>query len=234
MQYGDEADIRILTGPQGSGKSITGVAYPVDDYFEHAKAIFPSGNKYPIVSTFPYYLCKTGDGRVLRLPRDFKEKGISIISPIKIFANFHLYGIRYAFTDMPMMIKNINSPLITDAWFLIDESFMIDKRNSMTQVGKIIAQFGATIRKRRLHLLIMVQYKSFAELRLRIFATQTILCEYDKGAHYVNLTISRKGEKKKRSVSYNSMPYRRYYDTYELIPIPEHVIERAKELVGAE
>lgn len=233
MHHEDEADIRILTGPQGAGKSITGVAYPVDDYFEKAKAVFPSGNQYPIVSTFPYYLCKTGDGRVLKLPSNFREKGIRIVSPVKIFSNFHLYGIKYTFTDMPMMIKHMNSPLITDAWFLIDESFMIDKRNSMTQVGKIIAQFGATIRKRRLHLLVMVQYKSFAELRLRIFATQTILCEFDKRTKYVNLTISRKGEKRKRTVSYNSMPYRRYYDTYELIPIPEHVIERAKELVGA-
>jgi len=229
-----EADIRILTGPQGSGKSMTGVAYPVDDYFEKAKAIFPSGKQYPIIGTFPYYLCKTNDGRILKLPNDYRTRGIRIESPVKIFANFKLFGLKYIYTDMKMMIQNMNSPLITDAWFLIDESFMIDKRNSMTQVGKIVAQFSATIRKRRLHLVIMVQYKSFAELRLRIFATQTILCEYDKRMGVVTLTISKKGEKRKQTVSYNSMQYRRYYDTYELIPIPEHVIERAKALVGAE
>jgi hypothetical protein len=232
--YDAEADIRIITGPQGSGKSMTGVAYPVDDYFEKAKAIFPSGKQYPIVRTFPYYLCKTDDERILRLPPDFRARGIRIESPVKIFANFKLFGIKFVYTDLTMMIQNMNSPLISDAWFLIDESFMIDKRNSMTQIGKIVAQFGATIRKRRLHLLIMVQYKSMAELRLRVFATQTILCEYDKRTGYVTLTISKKGEKRKQTVSYNSIQYRRYYDTYELIPIPEHVIEKAKALVGAE
>jgi hypothetical protein len=236
MASENEADIRILTGDQGKGKSNTGVAYATDDYFANAKVIFPSGKEYPIVSTFPYYLCKTDDGRILRLPRDFRARGIRIESPIKIFSNFHLFGVRYTYIDIPFVIANLNSPLLRYAWFLIDENFLVDKRNSMTQIGKILAGsgFAGSVRKRHLHLVIMMQYKSMVELRFRVFATTTILCDYNKATKWINLTISRKGERKKQSVSYYAPQYWQYYDTDELIPIPEHVIERAKALVGAE
>jgi hypothetical protein len=236
MASENEADIRVLTGDQGKGKSNTGVAYSLDDYFANAKAIFPSGKQYPIVGIFPDYLCKTEDGRILRLPKDYRERGIRIESPIKIFANFHLYGVKYTYMDIPKMVANLNSPLLRYAWFMIDENHMVDKRYSMSMIGKIIAGsgFAGSVRKRHLHLVIMMQYKSMVDLRFRVFATTTVLCDYDKRTKYINLTISRKGERKKQSVSYYAPQYWRFYDTDELIPIPEHVIEKAKALVGAE
>lgn len=233
MPYENEADIRILTGEQGKGKSITAVGYAVDDYHAHAVIISPTGDKYPVFATFPQYVYKRGDGKYIQLPKNYRALGYRIESPVRIFANFHLYGVRYVYTDLPMMVKYMNSPLIKNAWFLVDENFMIDKRNSMTQIGKIIASFGATVRKRHLHLLIMVQYKSMAEMRFRAFATQTILCDYDDVSKFVTLTIRKKGEKRTMSVSYFSPQYRKYYDTDELIPIPEYMMEKAKQLVGA-
>lgn len=235
MPSENKADIRVLTGDQGKGKSNTGVAYALDDYFENANVVFPSGNKYPIVSTFPYYLCKTGDGRILRLPKNYRERGIRIESPIRIFANFHLYGVKYTYADLPFIINNLNSSLLRYAWFLIDENHFVDKRYSMSTIGKIMAGsgFAGSIRKRHLHLILMMQYKSFVELRLRVFATTTILCDYNEFTKYIDLTISRKGERKKQSVSFYAPQYWKYYDTDELMPVPEHMIERAKELVGA-
>jgi hypothetical protein len=228
----EEADIRFLVGDQGQGKSVTGVAYTVDDYFKYASVILPSGTQYPIVATYPNYVFQNGD-RFFQLPRGFRQLGYQIVSPIKIFANFTFYGVKYYHCDLPTMIANINSSEFTDAWFLLDESFMTDKRYTMTQAGKIVAEFGATIRKRRLHFLLLMQYKSMGELRYRAFATQTILCSRTIGSPIVTLTISRKHSKQKTTVSYDSRQYWRYFDTNELIPIPEHIIERAKIAVGA-
>jgi hypothetical protein len=228
----EEADIRFIVGDQGQGKSTTGVAYAVDDYFKHASVILPSGEKYPIVATHPHYVFQNGD-RFFQLPKGFRQLGYQIVSPIKIFANFTFYGVKFFRCDLPVMIANINTEWFTDAWFLIDESFITDKRYSMSHVGKIVAEFGATIRKRRLHFLLLMQYKSMGEMRFRAFATQTILCSRPIGSPIITLEISRKHSKQKTTVSYDSRQYRKFFDSNELIPIPEHVIKRAKAVVGA-
>lgn len=228
----DDADIRILVGDQGQGKTNTGTAYAVDDYLHNAFAVSPDGSKrYRLEAEeiYPEYTCWRPDGKRIYIP-----KGWRIESPIKIFANFHLYGIKSVYMELPTIMDYMNSSLFKDGWFLVDETFFIDKRNSMSLLGKVMAFFGATIRKRGLHLLIMIQYKSMAELRYRTFATQTIQCEYDKRTHYITLAIKKKGERQKQSVSYYAKQYWRYYDTNEINQIPEHVMAKARALVRTE
>ena len=168
------------------------------------------------------YICKK-DGDVRLVP-----EGYEIVSPIKIFANYHLYGVKYAYTTLTRIIEYLNSDVITEGWMLVDESYMTDARNSMTNVGKIIAMFGASIRKRKLHFVLMSQFESQLEKRYRAYATTRVLCQYNEKTKIITLDIKEKGLRKK-TVSYYAPQYWRYYKTDEIIQIPESKVARALE-----
>lgn len=113
----------------------------------------------------------------------------------------------------------------------MDESVMTDARNSMTGVGKVVAWFGASGRKRNLHFVLMTQFESMVEKRYRAFATTRVLCEYDERTRYITLHIKKKGRRRKQEVSYYAPQYWKFFRTDEWIPVPEAILARA--LVGA-
>lgn len=238
----DVADIRVITGDQGQGKSITGVAYATEDYHRHIdKLVHPDGR---VLSTLSYVehedvwrqlhgnplyhvIVSPPSRSPLLLHRDIVEaKGFKLVSPVKIFANFHLYRMKYMLMKLATLIEYLNSDLFQDGWILWDESTELDARDSMTLAGKIEAWFGASIRKRRLHYLAMTQLESMIEKRYRAFATTRVLCSYDKKTGKVTISIREKGERKKE-ITYNSLHYRQFYDTNERRPIPEAKLNRA-------
>lgn len=236
------ADIRLITGEQGGGKSETLCAYPVDDYFKHltgilspngeiisAKAIDKADSEllrqagvFPNKLRYVHIFSDDGEqSKIIKIPQDFMA-----LSPVKIFANFTLYGIQYAPIWIADIIEYINTEEFNDAWILADESVMTDARNSMDLIGKNVALFGASIRKRKAHFCLAAQYNEMVERRFRLFATTTILCSYDKTTKYITLNIKKKGEDAFET-DYYAPNYWGFFDTNELIKVPQHKIDRA-------
>ncbi len=240
------ADIRLFTGEQRSGKSNTLVAFPVGDYYTKLDGIIsPSGqvikakSVYETVTPSDFKLLKrcglypnklkyvrvfSPDGKQSKLIKI--PQGYLVQSPVHIFANFHLYGVRFSYISIDDVIRYMNTEYFNDAWILSDESAMTDARNSMDKAGKLIAQFGATIGKRNAKFCIGAQYNEMAERRFRLFATTRITCSFDEDTRYITLVIKKKGEPEFETDYYAPL-YWSFFKTQELIAIPQHKIDRA-------
>ena len=151
----------------------------------------------------------------------------------KIFANLHLYGIRYVYADLGTIVEYLNSNLITEGYIIIDESYIGgDARRGMTLMTQVLTWFGSQIRKRGLHLILIAQHGRMIDHRFRLFMTEHILCSYNEKTHMITLTVVERGKKgKKRTYAYYGPQYWKNYDTNELPQIPETLL--AKALLGA-
>lgn len=246
------ADCKIICGDQRQGKSTILVAYPIDDYYKNLNGIIAPNNSglkikaksvSKSVNPADYLLLKRAGLKpnIFKYVRVFSEdekqskliampKGYMVDSPIKIFANFTLFGIFFRKISLDDVIQNMNTPLFNDAWILSDESAMTDSRNSMTKAGILMAQFGATIGKRNAHFCVAAQYLEQVERRFRLFVTTTISCTYDEDTEYVTIDVTSRGEKFTTDVY--QPRYRPFYRTQELIASPQHVIDRAIGATG--
>jgi hypothetical protein len=244
------ADVRIVTGDQRAGKSNTTVKFAVDPYHEQLDGImFPNGQIIKAKSVaksvnpedhqalrkmgvFPsklrYARIFSEDGRhskLIRIPDD-----CIVLSPVHIFANFHMYGIRYTYIGLEDIIEYINTDLFKDAWILADETGMTDARYSMEAEGKLGAQFYATIGKRRAHFCSISQYNEMVERRIRLFGTMRVLCSYDKETRYITCDIKERGEPS-YSFYYYAPPYWRYFDSEEIMKVPQYRIDKAMQKI---
>jgi hypothetical protein len=237
-----EAKITLITGSQRSGKSTTGIAYAIDDYYRNMTALVTPNGEYVkaralnneeksllksrgiLYNVFNPVVAYSNDGKSSNIV--YIPKGWAVASPVRIFANFHLYGVPFVYTDLAMLLQYLNDDLLKDAWLLSDESVMTSARNSTTKAGKLMQTFGATIGKRNLHFCLMTQYNRMAAQEFRIFATSRIDCTYDKKSHYIACDIDKNGEPK-HSVSFWACSYWRFFDTNELIRVPQKRIDDA-------
>lgn len=237
------ADIRLITGEQRSGKSNTCVAYPIDDYYANMTQIvnLETGEalkaqaidedcEYELAkkSIFPDKLkfCRIWDSeskrsKIVRIPKNFV-----VLSPVKIFANFHLYGLKYAFITLEDIIQYLNSDMLVDCWVLSDESVMSDARNSMSNAGFIMATFAATIGKRNIHFLQNAQYNGMVDKRIRVFATTTISCTYEERTREITCEVKHRSDPLK-TFTYYAPLYWPFFDTTERVKVPEKKLARA-------
>lgn len=241
------ADVRLILGDQRSGKSCTGVAYAKDDYYDQLVGLVsPAGQVLKAKSldvgdkeyleecgifpdVFKYVRAFTADAKkskIIAIPQ-----GWTVLSPVRIFANFHMFGLKYAFITLADMLQYVNSDLFINAWLLSDESAFTDPRNSMTGVGKIIAFFGATVGKRNIHFCQMTQYNNMIEVRFRQFATTRVLCTYEERTKMITVEINERG-KPRRSASYYAPRYWANFDTTERQKVSELQIARAMETIA--
>ncbi len=241
------ADVRLIMGDQRSGKNNTAVAYAKDDYYAQLNGLVaPNGHLFTargldradkeylkecqiFPDVFKYVRVFTPDSKqskVVCVPQ-----GWTVASPVKIFANFHIYGMKAAYVEITDLLQYMNSDLFTNAWVLSDESAWTDPRNSMTSVGKLVAQFAATIGKRNVHFCQLTQFNNMIELRLRLFATMTVLCSYDERTRMITCEIKERG-KQSKSVSYYAPRYWMNFNTSERVRVPEMQIARALQTVA--
>lgn len=246
------ADIRLLFGDQRQGKSITAVASVIDDYYQYlTHVVSPEGevlNANALSEREQEYLeapvNKGGLGLYynhLKHMRIFNDDGTKskivsvpsnykVLSSVKVFANFHLYGIRFMFSGLEMLISYINEPLMTNGWIVLDESVLTDKRDTSTLVGKFMVWFGAQCGKRHLRMVIASQYANMIQSRFHLFATTRVECSYDADTAIVSLEVN-KSSPVMGSTNYLSTPYRKYFDTNEIVPIPQYRIDKAMETI---
>lgn len=251
MAYGSKtpptyADVRIATGDQRSGKSNTITALSIGDYYTKLDGIIsPSGqiikaksidksvnpNDYNLLkkcglspNKLKYVRVYSPDGKqskLIKIPQGYLVK-----SPVHIFANYHLFGVRFSYISIDDVVQNMNTELFNDAWILSDESAMTDARNSMDKAGKLMAQFGATIGKRNAKFCLAAQYNEMAERRFRLFATTRITCSFDEETKFITLDIKKKGEPA-YTIDYYAPLYWKFFKTQEIIAVPQHKIDRA-------
>lgn len=243
----DEADIRNFTGDQGQGKSCSGVAVVVDDCFLNLTGLItPTGaiikakslnedeteriqRKEPKATDIHlrYMRVYSPDGLSSKIIE--KPKGWMIDTPIRVFCNFHFYGLRFVYVDTELIVshmnENIETALIKNGWVVLDESFMTDKRDTMSSVGKMMSWFGAQGRRRNLHVVLISQFLDMQQSRLVRFGNTRVLCSYNKHTQMVHLDVNRKSEVM-RSCDYKASDYWRFYQHDELVQVPQYRIDR--------
>lgn len=236
------ADIKLITGEQGSGKSCTAVAYAIGDYYTQMTGLVNANGEFIKAkcidskdklllkraglnpSKFQYVRVYSDNSKDTKLVK--KPQGYMVVSEVRLFCNFHLYGVEFAYISLADIIQYVNTPLFNNSWILSDESVMNDARNSMEAAGKLSAAFGATIRKRNAHYCISAQYTEMVERRYRLFHTTKILCDYDEHTKYVNLNVKTRGEPA-YDTDYWAPQYYPYFNTNERIKVPQYKIDNA-------
>lgn len=238
----DYADIRLLHGDQGQGKSCTSVALPTDEYYSRLTGVIaPNGQRFRARPLNPYeinafedrglvynllkhvciYRGTSGDeSKIISLPNDW-----IVVSPLKIFANFHFYGIRYAPITGNKIIEYINTDTFNEAWIILDESVEVDKQDTMTREGKMTQKFGAQVAKRDAHLIINSQYLNMIQGRFAMFATTRVQCSYDRDTKIITLDVNEKSPTM-QSTSYYAPPYWKFYKRGEIVKVSQDKIDK--------
>ena len=150
----------------------------------------------------------------------------------KIFTNFHLYGIKYVLIDLATLLEYLNSKLLKDGYVIIDEAYIgLNARDGMAIINKIGTWFGMQAGKRRVHLIVIVQHGRMVDWIYRWLMSEHILCSYNAKTRMITLQVKKKNAKRIRVINYYAPQYWSYYDTEEIVEIPDSKI--AKAIVGA-
>ena len=155
---------------------------------------------------------------------------------IKIFANFHLYGIkavyRPTFIEIMQLVNQLN---IDECTIVIDESGNEgESRRGMSAATILFTQYINQMRKRKIDLIVIVQNGRLLDWRISAVKDTRILCDFNEDTNYIKLTIKYlKGVKrgKEKIVSYYAPQYWKYYDTYEPPHMQKRIIEKALQEV---
>lgn len=224
------APIGIIEGEQGSGKSITGVARVVDATFENiTEVVLPNKD---IIKAEPVLPVKPGIAKLYFPNKEpiigkLPAGSVAIAEDVRIYANFHLYGIRAMYLPIKLLLEFLNTGLITDGYLLIDEGYIAtNAREGMTALVRLVMKLTNQVRKRHLHLYLLTPHSRQIDWQIRWAKTEHIQCSYDEITAEVSLIIKRKGEKP-INVTFGTKQYRPYYDTDEQFEIPEGEILKA-------
>lgn len=240
----EEADVRVITGDQGAGKTTVGTALAVDDCCENITGITsPTGIRYEAqaltgdeqkklitmgVKYNPHrhirvFSLDGKQSKIITRPKDY-----IIESKVRLFSNYTLYGVRFMKVDIQTIVENINNPLVWNGWILLDESIMTDKRDTMAGEGKMMAWFGAQSRRRRLHMVILAQYSSMVQGRFIQYGKTKVLCTYDKYSRVVTIDVNKNSEVM-TPTSFYAPEYWTYFDHEEIVKVPQYKIDRVLE-----
>lgn len=149
-------------------------------------------------------------------------------SDTKIFANYHLFGIRAVYCDPKMMLDLLNSSTMSHCKMIIDEAYIQgEARRGMNTLSLMYTWFAQQMRKRDIELFLLVQHGRFIDWRFRYIAKRKILSRYNDKTRIIRLLVQNLSKGTERPFSYWGPQYWKYYDTNELPPIPQEMIARA-------
>jgi len=170
-----------------------------------------------------------GCGKTVTMTAIIADAYLSSNKQLKVFANFHLYGIKYVLADVAKIMEYLNTGLVENAIVAIDEGYLdTESRRSMSLMNILFTWFLQQARKRHIDLYVLTQDQRFIDWRFRKIMRVKIFCErYDELTKMVHLTITDNDRKTERKLSYYAPQYWKYYDTNEIPHIPEPIIERA-------
>ncbi len=226
-----KANVTMIEAPMGEGKTLTATAIIADDYFAHIKAIISpvTGKEFPVEPHKGEWVKllppdgQGGEGTIIKIP-----DGWDTISDTQIFCNYHLYGMRYVFSDPALMLEYLNTDIMSHCIMIIDEAYMQgEARRGMNSLNLLTTWFAQQMRKRDIELYFIVQHARFIDWRFRYITKRKILCRYNEKTHMIRLLVQNLGKGTERPFSFYGPQYWKYYDTNELPTVPKEMIKRS-------
>lgn len=216
-----EAHVTLIEGDQGSGKSVTATGMVVDSYYKDCVRVFCKEKLNIDVEVKSYdrlnrvgKIFHQGKNKIVHIPEYYK-----LHSPMRIFANFHIYGIPYVFCPtFRHILQWLKQGLIVNGWLIMDEAYIgTNARDSMTAFGKEMEKQGFQMRKMQLEVVYISPLSGLLDKFTRLTPTKRILCSYNKQICEVTLEIRQKGVKGVKTVPYDASQYFVNYWTNERI-----------------
>lgn len=216
-----EAHVAIIEGAQGDGKSVTATARVTDAYFNDCVRVFCEkvlGIKCEVKSfdrkSRIFRIKHNGVIKRFRIPTNYK-----LYSPLRIFCNYHLYGIPFVYCpSFNHILEWLKNGKITNGWLIVDEAYVgMNARASMQALGKELEKQYFQFRKMQLNVIIVTPMARLIDWTMRTIPTERISCSYNKKNRKVTLTIKKKGIAGEHKFDYDSTPYRKHYRTNERI-----------------
>jgi hypothetical protein len=172
----------------------------------------------------PIFNIKKEEERPVVVPSTYRY-----FSTTKIISNYHLYGINYMYAPMAKVLDYINTPILKDAKWVIDEGWLVgESRKGMNPLVVFITEYAQLMRKLNVDLYWLTQHSRFLDWRIRYITKRKILTKYDEKTHQCSLLIQNLEKGTEKQVHYYAPLYWRYYNTYELPPMPEMSIAKAR------
>ena len=236
------APVTIVEGEQKSGKTCFCVTRVVDPTFKYLTAIklyngTPKGitvkaepvlkpNGYAVINWAKIWLPNSPTPKIMPVP----PKSILIADGVRIFANFHLKGIRYRYMTEKEIIVHLNDGTITGmplskddpvkvAFLIIDEAYMagMDRRRSLDGLSVVMSHLGNQFAKRHLNVMIALPNANYLGFRITDLETEHVVCTYDEFREEILARIqARKKYKTPRAVPIKARQYFKYYNPDEL------------------
>lgn len=149
----------------------------------------------------------------------------------RIYANYHLYGIKYVYMRVAEMMATLNDPkAFRNAIYIIDEAYVEGEcRRGNNPLTVLLTEVAQQMRKRKIELFIIVQNGRYLDWRFKWIMTRRIMCRSNDKTHRIKLTIKDMVKNTERKSSFWAPQYWKYFDTDELPHFPQKLIDRAIE-----
>ena len=216
-----EAHVTICEGDQRSGKTNTATARVVDAYYKdcvrvfcdevlHINCLVKNFDRRNRIAKIRY----NGGLRLLRIPTDYK-----LHSPMRIFCNYHLYGVPFTFApSFSHILDWLKRGFIINCWLVVDEAYVgMNARASMQALGKALANQYWQLGKMQLDVIIVTPMARLIDWELRTIPTEHIHCTYNPKNHKITLSIRKKGIQGEQKVDYDARQYWKNFRTNERI-----------------
>lgn len=223
-----KANVSIIEAQMGEGKTLTATGIMVDNYYANIYGMRSNltGKFYSIQphKLDVVKLVEQGEKpRLIYIPNRFET-----FSSHKLFCNYHLYGVKYVYSNPATIVELLNTAVISSGDLVIDEGYITgEARRGMNTLNIIATWFAQQMRKRNINLYVIVQHGRFIDWRFRYIAKRKILTSYNDRTHWVRLLIQNLNKGTERYHRFFGPTYWKFYDTNELPEIPERMVEKA-------
>ena len=229
------APISLVEGDQGAGKSNYCVSEAVDVTFANATSIkLVDGQEFkcsPVLTDKGYPV--VGRVRVHLSTKDIIVKcpaGSCVIAEdVRIYSNFHFYGIRAVYFTTSQIIEHLNDGTIRYGYLYMDEHYKdANARENGNVVVKAITSLNNQMRKKHLYMTYITPFARQIDWQERASVRKRVYCkEYNEETHIITYDIQEKGHRGVRTKSYDASVYFPYYWTDEHFAMSDTKIGKA-------
>lgn len=229
-----EAFVSLIEAPMGGGKTTTSTALMIDKYYSQVYAIESKAGRYLKVKPYKFDFVKLDPDndiydkykdQIIHIP-----KGYRIHSHAKLICNYHLFGVKYVFAQMRKVLTFVNTPIMKNAMWTVDESYLeLESRRGMNPLTIFVTEYAQQMRKLGIELNVLIQHGRFIDWRIRYITKRKILTSYDDKTKMCKLLVQDLKKGTERTIRYWAPTYWPYFDTNELPTMPNALIERARK-----
>jgi hypothetical protein len=229
------APISLIEGEQGSGKSNLCASEGVDVTFANATSItLADGQEFKCSPV----LDRSGYPVIGRVQVHLRTKDIIVKCPVgscvaaedvRIYANFHFYGIRAVYFTTAQIIEHLNNGDIRYGYLYMDEHYKdANAKESSSTVAKTIIKQNNQMRKKHLHLSLITPFARQLGWEEKASVRKRYICrDYNPETHIVTYDVQEKGKRGWKTKHYDASIYFPYYWTDEHFAMGDNAIGKA-------